>query len=159
MPVSRKARPRHLVAGLGNFLLRDDGVGVHAVRALRGRLPRSVCVAEVGTAVLQAMHLFERATHILAIDAMKAGGPPGSIYLCRASSLYSTAQPASLHEVTLVTALELIPDHHPEVWVLGVEPEDIDYGLELSPSVAAALPRVLIEVESFCAQRPSSRDR
>jgi hydrogenase maturation protease len=153
MSVKRTARPRLLVAGLGNLLLQDDGVGVHAVRALRGVLPKSVCVAEIGTAVLDAMHLIERATCILAIDALRAGGPPGAVYFCRASDLSSVAQPASLHEATLITALELIPGLQPEVWVLGVEPDVIDYGLELSPAVAAALPRVLQEVEAFCSSR------
>ena len=60
-PPSRggRRRPRILVAGLGNLLLKDDGVGVHAVRALQHGVPRGVRAVEVGTAVLDALHLVE----------------------------------------------------------------------------------------------------
>jgi hypothetical protein len=36
-----------------------------------------------------------------------------------------------------------LPRHRPEVAILAVEPERIDYGLELSPAVQASLPRLL----------------
>ena len=71
---------RVLIAGLGNLLLRDDGVGVHAVRSMGNDLPPGVLAVEVGTAVLDALHLFEEAEMVIAIDAMKAGGAPGTIY-------------------------------------------------------------------------------
>ena len=37
----------------------------------------------------------------------------------------------------------------PDVTVLGIEPETIDYGLELSPAVEASLPVVLGEVKKI----------
>ena len=43
-----------LVAGIGNILMRDDGVGVHAAGRLQAmRLP-GVVVEDLGTAILQA---------------------------------------------------------------------------------------------------------
>ncbi len=75
------ARQRILVAGFGNLLLKDDGVGVHAIRALRQDPLPGVIAVEVGTAVLDALHLFEWAERILAIDAMQAAGPAGTIYV------------------------------------------------------------------------------
>ncbi len=77
----RRGRANILVAGLGNLLLADDGVGVHLVRALEGTTPRGVTVVDVGTAVLDALHLFEGADRVLALDAMQAGGAPGDIYV------------------------------------------------------------------------------
>jgi len=49
------------------------------------------------------------------------------------------------HFLNLLEARRLLsPDGPPiEISILGVEPAVIDYGMELSPSVAAALPRVL----------------
>ena len=136
---SRKV-PRILVAGLGNEILTDDGVGVHAARALRGRLPRGVRVAEVGTAVLDALHLLEWADAILALDAMQAGGAPGTMYTWDGED----ARPgttASLHELDILAALRLLPTPHtPRIAVLGIEPAVIDYGLDLSPRLQTALP-------------------
>jgi len=137
-------RCRILIAGLGNVLLMDDGVGVHAVRELLNDAPAGACVAEVGTAVLHALHLLETADRILAIDAVQAGGPPGTVYVFRAGD-EKVQHRVSLHELSLMGALRFLGPAHPrpEIVILGVEPETIDYGLELTKEVAAALPQVL----------------
>jgi hydrogenase maturation protease len=135
---------RILVAGLGNLLLRDDGVGVHAVRALQQNPPPGAIAVEVGTAVLDALHLLERADKVLAIDAMQAGCEPGTVYRCGVSDIGEEKQRASLHEVSLLSVLRFLPsDRRPEITILGVEPGAIDYGLELSREVEAALPQVV----------------
>jgi len=135
---------RILVAGLGNLLLRDDGVGVHAVRALQQSPPPGAIVVEVGTAVLDALHLLERVEKVLAIDAMQVGREPGTVYRCGVSDVAEEEQRVSLHEVSLLSVLHFLPaGHRPEIAILGVEPGVIDYGLELSREVEAALPQVV----------------
>ncbi|MBP1712223.1 MAG: hydrogenase maturation protease [Deltaproteobacteria bacterium] len=142
MKAERK-RPRILVVGLGNLLLRDDGVGVHAVRALREKpLPRILC-AEVGTAVLDSLHLLSWADKVLAIDAMAAGSKPGTVYSFGVMDVAENRAPASLHELGLLSALRFLPRKtKTEIRILGIEPEIIEYGLELTPAVRQALPRV-----------------
>ena len=146
---SRKS-PKILIAGLGNFLLRDDGIGVQAVRELRKNHPprvRVVKVVEVGTAVHDALHFFEWADRILAIDAMQAGSSPGTLYLLPVSEAEGRRPQASMHELTLLAALGFLPcGKRPDIVILGVEPEIIDYGPELSPKVEAALPAVIHSV-------------
>jgi hydrogenase maturation protease len=140
------ASPRILVVGLGNSLLMDDGVGVHAVHALESLAPPGVLVVEVGTAVLDALHLFEWADKILAIDAMKAGGTPGSVYAFCLEDVAESGhnERASLHELGLLAALRFLPGPlRAEIDILGVEPATIDYGLDLTPTVAEALPMVV----------------
>jgi hydrogenase maturation protease len=137
-------RPRILIAGMGNILLRDDGVGVHAVKKFptaRGREYRTI---EVGCAVFDALHLFDWAEKILLIDAMQAGSPPGTVYqVASLKDMDRPTNPTSLHEFTVIQALEMIQkDPGPTVTIIGIEPEVIDYGLELSEAVAASLPLV-----------------
>ncbi len=134
---------RILVAGLGNLLLMDDGVGVHAVRELRRHAGCGVTVAEVGTAVLDALHLIEKADRLLAIDAMRAGGPPGTIYSFGVEDVEQRPTEASLHELNLLSALTLARRRPREITILGVEPGRIDYGLDLTPVVLEALPRLV----------------
>ncbi len=134
---------RILVAGLGNSLLMDDGVGVHAAAELAREGLDGVVVAEVGVAVLDALHLFEQAERILAIDAMQAGGTPGTIYQFGIDDVAEGEIAASLHELSLRAALRFIPQAHPAITILGVEPAVIDYGLDLSPQVATAMPLLL----------------
>jgi hydrogenase maturation protease len=140
-------RSRILVAGLGNDLMTDDGVGVHLARAARGRLPRNVRVVEVGTAVLDAYHLFEKADLVLALDAMQAGGKAGSVYRFRPLDVAERTATASMHDFSFVEVLRLLRKTPRDVVVIGVEPAVLDYGLELSPAVQAGLPLALVEIE------------
>jgi hydrogenase maturation protease len=142
--IIKRRKPRILIAGLGNVLLQDDGVGVHAVRKLREAPPPGVLVAEIGAAVLQGLHLYEWATRILVLDAMQAGGPPGTVYACSATDVADPGIKASLHELSLLGALRFISSNKkPDIQVLGVEPQVIDYGLELTPPVQESLPRFI----------------
>lgn len=145
-------RPRILVAGLGNVLLMDDGVGVHVVDALRQDAPPGVCVVEIGTAVLDALHLLEWADKVLAVDAMQTGAAPGTIYRFGERDIAGGGVPVSLHELGIKAALRLLPDPpQAEIVFIGVEPQRIDYGLDLTPAVQAALPSVVGLVKQIVA--------
>jgi hydrogenase maturation protease len=135
--------PRILIAGLGNLLLMDDGVGVHAIQELQKNPPPGVVVAEVGTAVLNALHLLEWADKVLAIDAMEAGGAPGTVYAFGTKDVAQGGIKASLHELNFLAVLDFLKVKvKPEILIFGVEPARIDYGLELTPAVAEALPEL-----------------
>ena len=70
--------PLILVVGVGNVLFRGRWRGGPSIWKLqKDPLSKIVC-AEVGTAVLGALHLFEWADKILAVDALQAGGKPGN---------------------------------------------------------------------------------
>jgi hydrogenase maturation protease len=139
-PKRRARRPRILALGLGNLLLGDDGAGVHAVRRLReARLP-GVLAVDVGTAVLDALHLIERADCLLAVDALRAGGAPGTLYALALDSVRDDGVRYSAHELSLVGALRLARRQPPEIVVLAVEPGRIDFSDQLSKPVARALP-------------------
>jgi hydrogenase maturation protease len=84
---------------------------------------------------------------------MQAGGKPGTVYTCGTQEVADAGVKASLHELNLLAALRsLPPGAKPEIVILGVEPENIDYGLDLSPRVAAALPVVTGAVREIVAR-------
>jgi hydrogenase maturation protease len=145
-------RPRILVAGLGNDLLMDDGVGVHVARRLRDQLPMGVRVAQVGTAVLDAIHLFERADFIVAVDAMQADGTPGTVYRFRLSDVEARDQTTSLHEFSFAETLRFMKTPPVDVVIVGVEPQIIDYGLEMTAVVDAAVDCVIAEIKEVIAE-------
>lgn len=153
-PLERAAGgPRILIAGLGNELLTDDGVGIHVVHRLAGSLPPDVIATEVGTAVLDALHLFEWADCVIAVDAVQAGHEPGTVYTFDMRAAGRAGGHVSLHELSIVGALRFVDEQlHPvAVHVVGVEPAVIDYGMELSPAVAAALPAAEAAVRDLVA--------
>lgn len=136
---------RTLVLGIGNLLLRDEGVGVHVVQTLmREGYPEGVDVLDVGTAILDALPAIEEAGRIIIIDAVKADGAPGSIYRMPMDAFERPQCIASMHGFDLSRVLALAGrTDDPEVIVIGVEPARIEWGLELSPEVGAMLPFVI----------------
>jgi|GEM_PF-757963 len=135
-----RRKPLILVAGLGNVFFQDDGVGIHVIREFQKTpIPKIVC-AEVGTVVLGALHFFEWPDKILAVDAMWAGGKPGTLYTVDISDVERPGPRASLHQQALLSAFKFLSRKiPPEISILGIEPETTAYGLELSPSVKGSL--------------------
>lgn len=150
---TRNERVPLLIAGLGNLLLTDDGVGIHALRALESDPPPGAVLLEIGTAVLDALDWIERADRIVALDAVHGAAEPGTVYRVDVGELRPAAAPMSIHELDLRAALRLIPGARvPQIIALGVEPAVVDYGMELSPAVQAALPAYLEEIRALSAE-------
>lgn len=134
--------------GLGNILLADDGVGVHVVRRLAcdAGSPPGLRAVDGGTLGFQLMASLTASDAILIIDAAQLGEAAGTIRLLgqRAIDEYvSRGGRVSAHEAGLVDLLTLAlldgwaPAH---LALLGIQPQRIDWGEELSEPVAQALP-------------------
>lgn len=135
-----------VILGIGNWLMSDDGVGVHAAQALALDPPPGVEVVDAGTDVLSALSFLEQADRVLIIDAARAGGNPGTVRELVEGDL-SPRQgggATTLHAVSVLGGRHLMPPGSvwPEVLILGIEPAVLDYGMSLSPAVAGALPYV-----------------
>ena len=144
-----ETRQRLFVLGLGNVLLRDDGVGIQAIRALRRIHLPGMQAIEVGTAIPQALPLLEDARRLIVIDAMRAGSPPGTIYTF--SCLTQPSSVSSLHQAALNEVLDVLPER-PSVYLIGVEPAIIEHGMELSAEVKKALPKIVDATRFVAAQ-------
>jgi hydrogenase maturation protease len=137
-----------LVLGVGNSLLTDDGVGVHAVARLRleSPMPPDVTILDAGTLSFSLLPALEQSDALIAIDAARGGGEPGEVQVREGDEVERFLQRngRSVHEVGLSDLLDMarLSGQLPGRRVLiGVEPQVIDWGLELSAPVAAALPR------------------
>jgi len=140
--------PRVLILGLGNYLLADEGFGVHAARALiESGCPEDTTVLDIGTAVLDAVPDLETADYVIVLDAVKAGKAPGSVYRVPFEQMEKPQNIASMHGFDLSRVLALTRRKgKPEVVVIGVEPGEVCWSLDLSPEVKKALPVVIHEV-------------
>jgi hydrogenase maturation protease len=140
-----RKKPRIVIAGVGNLVLRDDGVGVHAVRALQENPIPGVELVDIGTAILHGLPLIETAERVLVIDAVKGGQPAGTIYLFDATGEGEMPSMVSVHSMGLREAMRILSPQaaHPAITVLGVEPAALGYGLDLSEQVQKAMPQVL----------------
>ena len=146
--MTKEQSPR-LILGVGNLLLRDEGVGVHVISTLREReLPDDVELLDGGTASFDLLDTLAGRRQVIIIDAVRTGSEPGTIFRFTPEDIStSREQLTSLHQVGLLATLDLVDhllDSPPEeVIILGVEPKEIDWGLELSAEVEAAVPKVI----------------
>ena len=153
------ARGRTLVLGLGNPVLRDDGVGLHVVDRLRERgVPPGVHLEQAGTPGLGVLELIAGYRRLVIVDAIDLGDEPGSIHELSAPDLAEMApvHTCSAHEADLPTALALgrqlglpLPE---EIFIVAVQVQDThSFGEECTPPVAAALEGACGRVLAHCA--------
>jgi len=141
-----------LVLGLGNLLMQDDAVGIHAVQRLQRDycLPNRVRVLDGGTLGLDLLPYLEEAEQLLVIDALQMQSRPGSVHRLTGDEVpRAFAGKLSVHQMglqDLLAVAELQGTLPAEVVVLGVQAVSIDMGLELTPPVQASFNDLLAAV-------------
>ena len=151
-----------MILGVGNLLMGDEGVGIHAIQALAEReLPTGVELVDGGTSTLDLLPHLHKARRVIIIDALKAGGAPGDIYRCRPEDLVENREhPMSLHQVDFVQLMQMAERMGYQIGpavIYGVEPAEIGWSMELSPEVATKVPK-LLELVLEEVQRTISED-
>lgn len=140
-----------LVLGIGNILLRDEGLGVQVIRELETRVDRGELVlppdtelVDGGTLGLDLLPLISDARALLLVDAIDLGDEPGTIRVLRDEAIQGALSGhVSPHQVgigDLIAAARLMGTLPVAVALVGVQPLEIAVDLELSPPVRAALP-------------------
>jgi len=135
--------------GLGNILMGDEGVGVHAVEALKRKyeFPEGVSLLDGGTLGLDLLHLIEGMDRVLFVDAVDLKRNPGTIAVIEDEDLPSFLGPKlSLHHVglsDLLFASSFMGTRPAEISLVGMQPETMEIGLELSKTVTDRFEKLL----------------
>ena len=164
---------RVLVAGIGNVFLGDDGFGVEVARRLmRAAVPPDVTVVDVGIRALHlAYELLDPPDLLLIVDAVSRGQPPGTLYLididarpearadaeadaCIVGDMLGDAHGITVSSV--LATLRALGGTPPRTRLVGCEPAFVGAAMELSPIVAASVPRAVTMVRE--ALREERRD-
>jgi hydrogenase maturation protease len=149
------------ILGIGNFLFRDEGVGVRVIQELQERYAFSdnVSVVDGGVLGLDLLGIISKADHLIVFDAVKNKERPGEMYRLAGDAIPARIRAkTSLHQVDFLEALAVCqaPDKVPETVILGVEPEDIEsFSVDLIPAVQTKvemmIDRVLAEMDRLGA--------
>lgn len=163
-----------LILGLGNPILTDDGIGVLVAESLRPDVTDpSVEIEELSVGGLTLMERMVGYDRAILVDALMTGrDAPGTVRRLTLEDLREmsvTQHSASVHDATLVTALDVgrragmaLPA---ELVIVAIEVENVmDFGDAPTPAVAAALPvareAVLRELAAWgVSVGPSDRSR
>lgn len=135
-----------VVIGIGNLIKSDDGVGVHAVRQLEGRVGEDVQLVEGSVYCADLFCFLEGKRKAVFIDAIDADEEPGAIFRFTPDEMKQKASfSLSVHDFglyELIQTSDLMGQRPEEITIFAVQVENTEFGDELTERVAEALPRV-----------------
>ncbi|RMH57231.1 MAG: hydrogenase maturation protease [Candidatus Hydrogenedentota bacterium] len=139
-----------IVVGVGNLLRRDDGIGIRVVNDLAERIEcLGMFSADGGTGGYSLLGIVEGFEQVIFVDAVNMGLSPGEVQRFRGDRIAATVKPSlSGHEFDLGATVNLIERIMPEseIDVVGIQPANVDYGMELSEELKGCYPEILKRV-------------
>jgi hydrogenase maturation protease len=109
-------------------------------------LPSHIELLDLGTSTSDLISHLEGVNKLIVIDALKAGGSPGTIYRFRPEDLLADEDgPISLHEIGVMETLNMARKMGKEIdtVIIGVEPKALDWGMKLSEEVKKQMPTII----------------
>ncbi len=130
-----------LIIGLGNIILSDEGAGVKAVEEFQSLydVPDNVEIIDGGTLGSELIPYFQNREYVIAVDAVITGREPGTAVKFKIDTKNFSPRKTSSHQTSFQDILNLasIMDRTlpANVTVIGIEPEYMKVGLNLSETV------------------------
>jgi hydrogenase maturation protease len=143
-----KIYPKVVILGIGNLLLGDEGIGIHFIQTLDKDYLRHHNAETIdGGLCPEFASLVEDASKLIIVDAVKGGKPPGTTYRLNVDDVTAGLAPAnlSLHYANILDSLKLLQKlgkGPQETVILGIEPQNMAWGLKLSAEVQEKLPEL-----------------
>ncbi|WP_460177559.1 HyaD/HybD family hydrogenase maturation endopeptidase [Thermodesulfovibrio hydrogeniphilus] len=140
------------VIGVGNILMQDEGVGPKVAEILRNNytFQPEIEIIDGGTLGLDLLPYIEKYKKILLIDVVDFQENPGFIKILKGEEIPPYLKTKlSVHHVGVQDLLEvarfmgIMPE---ELILVGIQPESIDLGLDLTPTIAGRLNLLIEEV-------------
>lgn len=150
---------RIVILGIGNTILSDEGVGVHAAEALRAAyaLPEDVEVIDGGTAGMELLDPLAGVDLLLVLDAVKAKRAPGTVVCLTGKEVpvffRSKLSPHQVSICDVLASLEFAGAAPRDLVLVGVEPANLDLGTTLSPAIEARVPDMVERAVAELAAR------
>lgn len=139
-----------LIAGIGNVLLGDDGVGPYAIKLLESQydFPEDVQLADLGTPALDFPVHLSGADAVILVDSAKFDGAAGDIRVFRKQEILKMPLRARVdpHSPALresLSQLELMGRTPEDLLLIGMRGTNFEPGAPLSSPVRQCVPHVI----------------
>lgn len=135
-----------LVLGIGNVLMGDEGVGIHAINRLEKLdFPENVVLLDGGTGGFHLLSYLEDYPKVIMIDATIDGQLPGAVILLYPKFSKDFPIALSAHDIGLKDLIDAasIRGNLPEIFLITVSIAGLDsISMQLSPEVERSLPEI-----------------
>ncbi len=142
-----------LVLGIGNTLLGDEGIGIHAIAYLRAHFPacNNCTYLDGGTLSFPLAADISDHDNLIVIDAAQLKQSPGSVHCLEGSEMdtFLGSTRRSVHEVSLLDLMDMarLTDTLPENRALiGIQPKDIGWSEQPSTEAGKSIPEAAAHV-------------
>ena len=132
------------IAGIGNYIVGDEGFGVHVVHYLQERylFPEEVDIQDIGTAGIYMAPFLEECDPVLVVDVVDIEGEPGSFHFfdlkdVKAGTFQTRMSPHQLGLLEILEVCKLRGEAPTQVEFYTVIPKELGDSIELSAEVAA----------------------
>lgn len=150
-----------LILGVGNILLGDEGVGVHAIEHLKQqRMPAHITLVDGGTGGFHLLSYFEEYAPIILIDATMDGSSAGTVRLLKPRFASEFPKTLSAHDIGLRDLLETasLLSALPPIYLITISIDSIQsMSIGLSEPVHNALANVATTVDAILDNENSVR--
>jgi hydrogenase maturation protease len=145
-----------LILGVGNYLMGDEGVGVHVIYEMEEiELPDYVDVLDGGTGGFFLMNYFDAYPVVIFLDATMDGKPAGTVSVIRPKFAADFPSALSVHDVGLKDMIEAIylQDKRPDIHLITISIEKlIAMNMELSKEVEDSVPKAIETILALAKQ-------
>ncbi len=150
-----------LILGIGNILMKDEGVGCRIAEELQNRydFPEGVDVVDSGTMGLVLLNMLREYDFVIVVDAVDGTGyPPGTVVRMSPEDIAPNQVMHSLHDARFIDVLEaaMLIGIEIEGHVIGVQVEDMnppELFIGLSNSLEDAVDTAIDAVLTVLAER------
>ena len=136
-----------LIMGVGNYLMGDEGIGVHVIQEMYKRgIPEYIDILDGGTGGFLLLSCFEAYPTIIFVDATMDGKPAGTISQLRPKFASDFPSALSVHDVGLKDMIEAVylMEEVPDIHLFTVSIEELNpMTIELTPEVENAIPQLI----------------
>ncbi len=142
-----------LVLGVGNYLMGDEGIGVHTIQEMtKHKLPKYLDILDGGTGGFLLLNCFEVYPTIIFVDATMDGKPEGTVSVIRPKFASDFPSALSVHDVGLKDMIEAVylMEKVPDIHLITISIKEITpMTVELSENIKNAIPTVVKSILSL----------
>jgi len=143
-----------LILGVGNYLMGDEGVGVHLIQQMaKKELPNYIDILDGGTGGFLLLNCFEAYSTVIFVDATMDDKPAGTISLIQPKFASDFPSALSVHDVGLKDMIEAVylMDSKPNIPLFTISIKEMTpMTIDLSPEVDQAIPETIEQILKLC---------
>lgn len=140
-----------LVAGIGNILMKDDGIGIYLCQWLKNQNIEGIEVQEFGLEIWRFLNIANNFARILIVDAVDMDLIPGSCGIFNNIDSVDSYGFSS-HSQDIIAQFHMLQANRKtkaDIFLFGIQPEKVEWGIGLSKKLNENFYTIAAKLQDF----------